>query len=378
MIYNNILGLIFSNMHDEAVSELTQVRTMGSILFGGRYRLIDFPLSNMTNSGIPEVGIITKANYQSLLDHIGSGREWDLGTKNGGLHLLPPFSNHMNGLYRGRIEALEGVLPFIQHSDAEYVVMSDCDVVTTIDFRQVIREHKRNEADITVVYAKHNFTNNGVGSRASTILEVDSDKRVVSATINPDILGEANRSLNMFVISRKILEKIVTRFAPEGFASFDKQVLQQNKASYKICGFEHKGYYEKIEDIMSYYNANMNLLKPENLHKLFLNDTPIFTKVKDSAPAKYEKGSSVKNSLVADGCVIEGTVENSILFRGVKVKKGAIVRNCILMQNTKIGEGAELHAVITDKNVKVGKDKLLTASMKNALFIKKNQKIEED
>jgi len=200
----------------------------------------------------------------------------------------------------------------------------------------------------------------------------------VSATINPDILGEANRSLNMFVISRKILEKIVTRFAPEGFASFDKQVLQQNKANYKICGFEHKGYYEKIEDIMSYYNANMNLLKPENLHKLFLNDTPIFTKVKDSAPAKYEKGSSVKNSLVADGCVIEGTVENSILFRGVKVKKGAIVRNCILMQNTKIGEGAELHAVITDKNVKVGKDKLLTASMKNALFIKKNQKIEED
>lgn len=378
MIYNNILGIIFANMHDESVSELTQVRTMGSILFGGRYRLIDFPLSNMSNSGIPEVGVITKSNYQSLLDHIGSGREWDLATKNGGLHLLPPFSHHKSGLYRGRIEALEGVLPYIQNSDAEYVVMCDCDVVTTIDFRQVIREHKKNQADITVVYAKHNFTNTGVGSRASTILEVNEEKRIISATINPDILGEANRSLNMFVIDRKILEKIVSRYAPEGFASFDKQVLQQNKANYKICGYEHKGYYEKIEDIMSYYNANMNLLNPENKQKMFNNSAPIYTKVKDSGPAKYEAGSKVSNSLIADGCIIEGEVSNSILFRGVKVGKGAIVRNCILMQNTSVGEEAELHAVVTDKNVKIGKNKLLTASTKNALFIKKNQKIEDD
>ncbi|MDD6827178.1 MAG: glucose-1-phosphate adenylyltransferase subunit GlgD [Oscillospiraceae bacterium] len=378
MIYNNILGIIFANMHDESVSELTQVRTMGSILFGGRYRLIDFPLSNMSNSGIPEVGVITKSNYQSLLDHIGSGREWDLATKNGGLHLLPPFSHHKSGLYRGRIEALEGVLPYIQNSDAEYVVMCDCDVVTTIDFRQVIREHKKNQADITVVYAKHNFTNTGVGSRASTILEVNEEKRIISATINPDILGEANRSLNMFVIDRKILEKIVSRYAPEGFASFDKQVLQQNKANYKICGYEHKGYYEKIEDIMSYYNANMNLLNPENKQKMFNNSAPIYTKVKDSGPAKYEAGSKVTNSLIADGCIIEGEVSNSILFRGVKVGKGAIVRNCILMQNTSVGEEAELHAVVTDKNVKIGKNKLLTASTKNALFIKKNQKIEDD
>ena len=378
MIYNNILGIIFANMHDESVSELTQVRTMGSILFGGRYRLIDFPLSNMSNSGIPEVGVITKSNYQSLLDHIGSGREWDLATKNGGLHLLPPFSHHKSGLYRGRIEALEGVLPYIQNSDAEYVVMCDCDVVTTIDFRQVIREHKKNQADITVVYAKHNFINTGVGSRASTILEVNEEKRIISATINPDILGEANRSLNMFVIDRKILEKIVSRYAPEGFASFDKQVLQQNKANYKICGYEHKGYYEKIEDIMSYYNANMNLLNPENKQKMFNNSAPIYTKVKDSGPAKYEAGSKVTNSLIADGCIIEGEVSNSILFRGVKVGKGAIVRNCILMQNTSVGEEAELHAVVTDKNVKIGKNKLLTASTKNALFIKKNQKIEDD
>lgn len=365
-------------MHDESVSELTKVRTMGSILFGGRYRLIDFPLSNMANSGIPEVGVITKSNYQSLLDHIGSGREWDLSTKNGGLHLLPPFSHNNSGLYRGRIEALEGVLPFVQNSDAEYVVMADCDVATTIDFKSVISEHVKNNADITVVYAKHNFTGEGIGSRASTILEVNDSKRVTSVMVKPDILGEANRSLNMFVIDRKRLEKIVNRFSAEGYASFDKQVLQQNKANYKIYGYEHKGYYVKIEDMMSYYNANMDLLDIENKRRLFKNTSPIYTKVKDSGPAMYKSGSSVKNSLVADGCVIEGTVENSVLFRGVHVAKNAVVRNCILMQNTVIDEGAELYAVITDKRVTVGKDKLLTASKKNTLFIKKNQQLEND
>jgi glucose-1-phosphate adenylyltransferase len=378
LIYNNVLGIIFANMHDESVSELTKVRTMGSILFGGRYRLIDFPLSNMANSGIPEVGVITKSNYQSLLDHIGSGREWDLSTKNGGLHLLPPFSHNNSGLYRGRIEALEGVLPFVQNSDADYVVMSDCDVATTIDFRTIIREHVKNNADITVVYAKHNFTDKGIGSKASTILEVNSDKRVTSVMVKPDILGEVNRSLNIFVIDRRILEKVVNRFSAEGYASFDKQVLQQNKANYKIYGYEHKGYYVKIEDMMTYYDANMDLLNIENKKQLFHNSAPIYTKVKDSGPAKYKEGSHVKNSLVADGCIIEGTVENSILFRGVKIAKGAIVRNCILMQNTIIDENAELHAVITDKRVTVGKNKLLTASKTNALFIKKNQKIEDE
>ena len=256
--------------------------------------------------------------------------------------------------------------------------MSDCDVATTIDFRTIIREHVKNNADITVVYAKHNFTDKGIGSKASTILEVNSDKRVTSVMVKPDILGEVNRSLNIFVIDRRILEKVVNRFSAEGYASFDKQVLQQNKANYKIYGYEHKGYYVKIEDMMTYYDANMDLLNIENKKQLFHNSAPIYTKVKDSGPAKYKEGSHVKNSLVADGCIIEGTVENSILFRGVKIAKGAIVRNCILMQNTIIDENAELHAVITDKRVTVGKNKLLTASKTNALFIKKNQKIEDE
>ena len=134
----NVLGLIFASMHDETVIDLTKKRTMGSIPFGGRYRLIDFPLSNMVNSGIKEVGVITKSNYGSLLDHLGSGREWDLSRKNGGLHLLPPFSHVDSGIYRGRLEALNGVWEFVEHSSADYVVMSDCDIVTKIYYRDVV------------------------------------------------------------------------------------------------------------------------------------------------------------------------------------------------------------------------------------------------
>lgn len=153
-----VLGLIFSNMHDAVISDLTQTRTMGSVLFGGRYRLIDFPLSSMVNSGIDEVGVITKSNYQSLLDHLGSGREWDLATKNGGLHLLPPFSHVTSGMYRGRLEALYGVWDFIKTSDADYVVLSDCDVVANMDYSKVIDYHISTEADITCVYANDIFT----------------------------------------------------------------------------------------------------------------------------------------------------------------------------------------------------------------------------
>ena len=154
-VNNKVLGLIFASMHDSTVVELTKQRTMGSILFGGRYRLIDFPLSNMVNSGITEVGVITKSNYGSLLDHLGTGREWDLARKKGGLNLLPPFSQNNDGVYRGRLEALNNVWSYVEHSKCEYVVLTDCDFVANIDFANVIKQHKETGADITVVYGKY-------------------------------------------------------------------------------------------------------------------------------------------------------------------------------------------------------------------------------
>ena len=370
MISNNsVLGLIFSNMHDSSIPTLTKERTMGSVMFGGRYRLIDFPLSNLVNSGVAEIGVITKSNYQSLLDHIGSGREWDLSNKNGGLHLLPPFSHVGSGIYRGRIEALSGVWRFVEHSNAEFVIMTDCDVATTIDYRPVLKQHIETGADITAVYAK--MLKKDSEAVTGTVFNMNSEGRITDVMINPEILGEFNVSLNMYVIKKDFLRNIVKDLTSKGITSFETAVLQGQKDSIKIYAYEHKDYFSKIDSMQSYYDENMALLDSEKRTALFKNEMPIYTKIRDNGPVKYGINSNVKNSLIADGCIIEGTVENSVLFRGVKVGKGAVVKNCILMQDTVIGNNCEVEAIVTDKRAEITNGRSLTGSKSYPIYVGK-------
>lgn len=370
MISNNsVLGLIFSNMHDSSIPTLTKERTMGSVMFGGRYRLIDFPLSNLVNSGVAEIGVITKSNYQSLLDHIGSGREWDLSNKNGGLHLLPPFSHVGSGIYRGRIEALSGVWRFVEHSNAEFVIMTDCDVATTIDYRPVLKQHIETGADITAVYAK--MLKKDSEAVTGTVFNMNSEGRITDVMINPEILGEFNVSLNMYVIKKDFLRNIVKDLTSKGITSFETAVLQGQKDSIKIYAYEHKDYFSKIDSMQSYYDENMALLDSEKRTALFKNEMPIYTKIRDNGPVKYGINSNVKNSLIADGCIIEGTVENSVLFRGVKVGKGAVVKNCILMQDTVIGNNCEVEAIVTDKRAEITDGRSLTGSKSYPIYVGK-------
>ncbi len=368
----SVLGLIFASMHDSAVVELTKQRTMGSILFGGRYRLIDFPLSNMVNSGAVEVGVITKSNYGSLLDHLGSGREWDLSRKKGGLHLLPPYSQ-VGGIYRGRLEALNNIWSFVEHSNAKYVIMSDCDIVTTIDFNPVLKQHIESGADITAIYIKSKY--NSEKNQLTNILELDQTGRVKDVLVDPQFSGECNMCLDMFVISKDFLKKIVTEAASRNQHSFIRDVLQAKKDEYAIYGYEHKGYFTKIDSIQSFYEANLALLNTENRNALFRKDLPIYTKIGDNGPVKYGLESNIKNSLIADGCIIEGTVENSILFRGVKVGKDTVVRNSVLLQGTQVGNKCSVTSIITDKNVKITNEKVLTGSETYPLYIGKNAHI---
>ncbi len=367
---NNVLGLIFASMHDSDVIDLTKKRTMGSIPFGGRYRLIDFPLSNMVNSGIKEVGVITKSNYGSLLDHLGSGREWDLSGKNGGLHLLPPFSHVDSGMYRGRLEALNGVWDFVEHSNAEYVIMSDCDVVTTIDYKAAIKFHEESKADITVVYGKHPYDSNK--EQTATVLGLDEEGRVNDVMIDPQIAGECSIFLNMFVIAKDVLRNIVVNSASRSEYNFTKDVMQAKKNEYRIMGFEHKNYFSKIDSMMAYYDANMALLKTENRENLFIKSAPIYTKIRDNGPVKFGLESDITNSLIADGCVIDGTVENCVLCRGARISKDAVVKDCIIMQDTIIGKKCNISNVITDKNVEIGDEKIMTGSASYPLYIGKN------
>ncbi|MCM1525292.1 MAG: glucose-1-phosphate adenylyltransferase subunit GlgD [Ruminococcus sp.] len=368
-----ILGVIFANMHEDVVPELTRQRTMGSVMFGGRYRLIDFTLSNMANSGVDEVGVITKSNYQSLLDHLGSGREWDMSRKNGGLHLLPPFSNLASGMYRGRLEALYGILDFIKSSDADYVIMSDCDVVTSLDYNAVFDAHIKSGADITAVYASSNLDLDA--AKHSNVFGIDENGRVNNVLIKPMISGECNISLNTYIISKTLLMSMVSDGNARGNYSFAKSILQERCGDFKIMGYKHEGYFSKITSIKTYYDANMDILCSDNRAKLFLENNPIYTKIRDNPPAKFAIGAKVNNSLIADGCIIEGTVENSILFRGAKVGKGSVVRDSIIMQDTVIGKNCEIGCLITDKIVTITDGKILTGSKNYPVYIGKGAEI---
>lgn len=369
----NVLGFVFANMHDTTLGDMTKNRTMGSVMFGGRYRLIDFPLSNMVNSGISEVGVITKSNYQSLLDHLGSAREWDLARKKGGLYILPPFGNVESTLYRGRIEALYGAMSFIKHSRAKYVILSDCDVVTNIDYKPIVAAHIESGADITAVAHTGVYSSDDI--KTSTVFNVDADKNVTSVLINPDISGTCTTSLNVFVMSMDFLIETVNDAMARGNVSFERNILQEKCRELKIKIYEYDNYFSKLNSPESYFKSNMALLEPENARKLFVPKRSIYTKVSDNAPVKYDLDSKVSNSLVADGCIIEGEVENSVLFRGVKVGKGAKVKNCILMQGTVVGDNAELNYLITDKNVSICENHILTSSPQYPMYVGKGASV---
>ena len=364
-----VLGIIFSNMHDEMLRELTERRTMGSVPFGGRYRFIDFTLSSFVNSSIESVGVITKSNYQSLMDHLGSGREWDLARKRDGLYILPPFGNAGSGIYRGRIEALAGVMGFIKHSDAKYVVLADCDTICNLEIKGILNAHIEKGAEITIVY-QHKVLNHD-NSRDATVLSCNENGRVKDVMINPNNETEGDVSLNVMVMEKALLERLVSENMSRNLYSMEKDILQARVDSLKIYGYQYTGYCAKIDSMRDYYDANMQMLKKEVRDQLFLKNAPIYTKVRDEMPAKYGLSSKVTNSLIADGCIIEGEVENSVLFRGVIVGKGAKISNSIIMQDTSVGEKSVLNYCITDKDVTIKDNRMLMGYLSYPVFISK-------
>lgn len=344
----NALGLIFSNIHDDSLPELTGVRTVASIPFCGRYRLIDFSLSNMVNSGITRVGVITKRNFRSLMDHVGSGKEWDLARKNGGLILLPPFGEKdSTALYNTRLEALKTVLGFIERQKEEYVVMSDSNSAFTQDFNDILQKHVSNGADITMMYVTRSEK---VLRENSVVFSLDDDGRINDILVDPKKKGELKVYADVLVLKRTTLISLVNDAISRGKKHFINDLLIGNLKKIKIYGYEHKGYFEEISSLNKFYEVHMNLLNPEVRNSLF-GQWEIYTKIKDSAPTKYGANAIVKNSLISDGCEIDGEIENCVLFRGVKVGRGAVLKNCIVMQDSIIGENAICKSIIADKRV---------------------------
>jgi len=360
------LGIIYSNAYDEVLSEMTGLRTMGSVPFAGRYRLIDFALSAMVNSGITKVGVITKSNYQSLMDHLGTGKPWDLSRKTDGLYILPPFSLFGRNTSGNKLQSIKGISSFISQSNEEFVLLSDCNVVWNMDIEEIAQFHKANNADITIVYK------NGIAPSLDSLMVFDMDgTRIKDVTFNPSKDEKVNYSANIMFMSKQLLERLINDAISQNYDSLERDLIKGNVGRLNICGYEAKGFVRMIDSMLSYFSVSMELLNIKNRNELFDSERPIYTKVRDDMPAIYGLGSSVKGSLVSSGCIIDGEVENSILFRGVRVEKGAVVKNAIVMQDSYIGNGSSLNYVVLDKQVAVTPHKHLSGVANFPVYVGK-------
>lgn len=370
------MGIIFPNSYDSLVPELVSNRLMASIPFASRYRMSDFIISSMVNCGIDNISLVVRKNYHSLMDHLGSGREWDLTRKNGGLNIVPPFAQNHVKIYTGRMEALESIRHFIKTQKEKYVIMSDANIAMNFDFTALLEAHIEKEADITVVYNRQrileSFKNPSFGNNEMYSTLSITDGRVKKVNINSASAGMQNLSMNIFVLEREKLLELIENAFVQGKIYFERDVLASLTKELNVQGYQYEGYVARINDMGSYFRENMKLLEEKNLDALFAA-SPIYTKIRDDNPTRYLNGSKVKNVMAADGCVIEGEVENCVLFRGVKIGKGAKVKNCVLMQDTVVEEGADIEYIITDKNALVRADKRLKGNDTFQVYVAKHQ-----
>ena len=371
---NKAMGLIFPNSFDAYVSRMVKLRAMASLPFASRYRLVDFVLSSMSNCGIDNVYILPNRNYLSLMDHLGTGREWDLARKNGGVHIFPPFAESGNQVAPGRVGGLNNVLRLLKDSTEKYVFMADTNIAVNFDFNAMLAEHIATGADVTMAYneltlPESALSNSDVGKDLFYSFEI-ADGRITDISIN-STEGKQNLSMNYILMERELMIKLVSEAYSRGLPHFIRDVLWAQRNELNLHAFKYEGYVSRIWSITSYFEENMKLLDDKNLDALF-SGNPIYTKVRDDNPTRYIAGAKASNVMVADGCVIEGEVENSILFRGVKIGKGAKVSNCILMQDTVIEDGAKLEYIIADKNVVVSADKDMKGTESYPVYIEKH------
>ena len=362
-------GIIFAYESDSRLRELTQHRNNASIPYGGRYRIIDFMLSNMVNAGVTDVGLVVHETYQSLLDHIGSGKDWDLSRKRGGLRILPPFGfadRRGPSIYRGRMDALGCVYSYLKTIRQEYVVLAGGNLILNFPLEEMFREHLRSGADITAA-CTHRHT---ASSRHCTYFSVGDSGLVTDVSVRPsEAMG--CECLDIFILSKTLLISLVDHCVSHNISSMSEGILQAFAPILKISPYFFDGFVARIHSVSDYYQCSMELLDPAVRANLFHPARPVRTKDTSTPSTYYGEQARSFNSLIADGCIIEGEVENSILFRGVRVEKGAKVKNCILMQSTSVGRDAVLEHVIADKDVVITPGRTLVGQASYPVAVEK-------
>ena len=367
----NAVGLIFADSYDVDLDELTEKRTLAAVSFGGRYRIIDFKLSNLVNAGVQNIGIITTQKYGSLMSHIRAGSVWDLDRKQSSLRFLPPFATEGAGyVYENRLEALQANLAYLRECREKYVIFGSCNYIGNMDYRKMMDFHKESGAYITGLYCKNPI--NRQEELPVTTFEVDDSGEITKCRMAQMIDQGANIASNTYIMEREELISILERAEVEGNRSFRKDVLTPCIGKKKVMAYEAKETLLFVDDLSRYLMSNMELLRPEVREELFKNPKrPIITRVKDSAPTRYGPEAVATNSLIADGAIIEGTVKNSIIFRGVHVKKGATVENSVVMQDTTIGENVHLNYAVLDKDVVIKSGRLLSGYVTHPFHARK-------
>ena len=371
----NTLGIIIGFDSNNDLRELSEHRPVASVPFGGRYRVIDFMMSNLVNSGCYQVAVLMRDKYQSLLDHLGSGKDWDLSRKRGGMFLLPPnaFAPKSSPLvtenYRTSLEALGSISDMLNKNKSEHVLICSADIVANIPLDEVMKEHKKSEADVTIVCTK-----NPEGGAFDMFLDL-SPRHEVEDIRNGDNMGGKckYKSMGIYIMKRKYLQSLLSDCETHIQRSVERDAMQHVfKRGDKVHGYVFDKYSAKIENVKGYFSASMDMLDKDIRDQVFLKNRPILTKIYDEAPTYYGEDAEVSDSLIADGSRIEGTVENSIIFRGCTIAKDAIVKDSIVLPNSSIGEGVELSYVVTDKGVTVRENRKMVGGATYPVAIAKN------
>lgn len=345
----SMMGVINLIHEADEMGSLTANRCLATVPFGGRYRLIDFVLSSMVNSGIPKVAVFAHTKFRSLMDHLGSGSNWDLHRKQSGLFVLPPSMEDQTDFGKGDLYHFYRNRDYFARSAVDYVVISRSHMVCNVDFAKVLDEHRETGADITVVCKN---APEGLPGLARKV-RINEKGRIVEMQDHFGRLDSNIVSMEMYVLSKDLLIDLVETSLAQGRDHFVRHAVLSRLNKLNVNAYMHDDFLGVVNNIGAYYRHSMDLLQPDVWKELFFNPGAIYTKVKDEPPTRYRNSADVTHSLIANGCDIEGTVFNSILFRGVKVAKGAVVRNSIVMQNGIIGENGSLENCILDKEVEI-------------------------
>ncbi|TDO94392.1 glucose-1-phosphate adenylyltransferase [Halanaerobium saccharolyticum] len=367
---NNVMAIINNALDESFLDKLTGHRSLASVPFGARYRLIDFPLSNLVNSGVTNVGLLLQTKYRSLMDHIGFGKAWDLDRKRNGLFILPPAHIYQaNRAYKGDLQNFASNIDYIKRSNQEYVIIGSPNVVANIDYRDAFKYHVEHENDITIIYRELDVFRRDT---TYTVINTDDNDRIIDMKVDPKKNFYKKISLQRYIMKKELLLDIIDDCISKGEWDFVKNAIIGNLDHLKVYGYPFHSYAAVINSINGYYKSNLELLKPNVWQDLFLKNGPIFTKPKDEAPTAYKNGVNARNILAANGCSIKGEVKNSVLFRGVKVHPGAVIKNSIIMQKSEIGANAYLENVILDKGVQITSNKSLKGDTNLPMIIAKN------